>query len=421
MLFLYGVLFGFSGVIPGVSGGTMLMAFGAHEKVRNALCRVFRRPNDTETSEAQAYQADSEYQDEPDSPENRPKTAVITLLIGMMIGIAAYTFALSALFEQYATACYLFFTGFIVGSVPLAFRAATKYDQRMDAKGRPVPLFKRVTAGRVVLFLIAAAATVFIGMMDQGVTQDYTITPTPSPDDPSVTVVTLTNHTTSDISDWRITFPEGAVSAVGNAKLIRAESLPEMVTGWFNPQAKSDRTNAFVSDDGEAIKPGAAVIFTYKSRMAENMKMEPHITYAMNFGLFFRLMFGVFAAAFAVIMPGISGSHVMMLTGIYATVMSGLQRADVPVLLPVIIGAALGLYAGASAIKRLIERYEAATYSIILGLYVGSIYIVFPKDINVGAELFVGIGLGVFGAALAVTLGAEKKAAWELKDNGKNR
>jgi hypothetical protein len=259
-------------------------------------------------------------------------------------------------------------------------------------------------------------------MMNQSVTPDYTLTQSLDPNDSSVTVVTLTNHTTSDISDWRITFPEGGVTAAGNAKLVREESLPEMVTGWLNPQDdnENERSNAFVSDDSEAIKPGSSVIFTYKSRMADRMKMEAQVTYAMSFTLFFRLMVGVFAAAFAVIIPGISGSHVMMLSGIYATVMSALQRVDVLVLLPVIIGAALGLYAGASTIKNLIERYETTTYSIILGLYVGSIYVVFPKEIDFGAELFIGIGLGIFGAALAVTLGAEKKAAWELKSTGKN-
>jgi hypothetical protein len=274
------------------------------------------------------------------------------------------------------------------------------------------------------LFVIAAGATIIIGMMNQSVTPDYTLTQSLSPSDPSVTVVTLTNRTTSDISGWRITFPEGAVTAVGNAKLVREESLPETVMGWFNPgnqnSSENRHSNAFVSDDGEAIKPGSSVIFTYKSRMADRMKIEAQVTYAMSFALFFRLMFGVFAAAFAVIIPGISGSHVMMLSGIYATVMSAVQRADLLVLLPAVIGAALGLYAGASAIKRLIERYETTTYSIILGLYIGSIYIVFPKELSVGAELFVGIGLGIFGAALAVTLGAEKKAAWELKDTGKN-
>ena len=39
---LYGAVFGIANVIPGVSGGTMLVAFGCYDKVCGALALDFK-------------------------------------------------------------------------------------------------------------------------------------------------------------------------------------------------------------------------------------------------------------------------------------------------------------------------------------------------------------------------------------------
>lgn len=97
------------------------------------------------------------------------------------------------------------------------------------------------------------------------------------------------------------------------------------------------------------------------------------------------LLMGVIASA-TMIIPGVSGSMMLMLLGYYRTVINavsslkdalfggGLAAAVEPmkILLPFAVGVVIGIYAVAKLIEWLIRRYPVHTYSAILGLVVAS-------------------------------------------------
>ena len=385
LLVIYGLIFGLSSVIPGVSGGTMMISFGCHDLVTDIL--------EWDTS---AFKA------------KLPR--LIPFVIGAALGAFTYAVVLGTLFETYGTACLLFFAGFIAGSIPLAFRAATENR-------------KRITAGNIILFLIALGISLVVGAGNSYISPDFSLTKTPSKTNPNIVVVKLTNHTTSDIGNWYITFPEGKVSDVAGAVMFRSESLPESVMRSIRntPARPANAFSAAKSADynGE-IKPGESVTFTYSSRQSDRLEIEAHLAYRLDFVLFFKILLGTFVAAAAAITPGISASFIMMLFGIYATLVSSMRSLDILLLLPAAAGIVFGIMIGAKAIRALLRDHYAPTYSVILGLFLGSIYIVFPKELHFGLEFIVGVGAAVFGAALSMTLGAEKKSNEELKKPSEN-
>ena len=103
------------------------------------------------------------------------------------------------------------------------------------------------------------------------------------------------------------------------------------------------------------------------------------------------IVFGAIACA-TMIIPGISGSLVMVMLGVYGqitaalhTLTNGLKAMDfgmmlssLGTLIPFAIGAVLGLVFCAKLIKYLLAHFERATYGAILGFVVGSIFAIFP-------------------------------------------
>ena len=100
---------------------------------------------------------------------------------------------------------------------------------------------------------------------------------------------------------------------------------------------------------------------------------------------FLMLLFGAVAAA-CMIVPGISGSFVMMLIGAYGSVIKAVSDLNLPLLLPFAIGAVLGLFLCAKGIGFLLNRYEQMTYSGILGFVVGSIFTLVPANFQLARD-----------------------------------
>ncbi len=83
-------------------------------------------------------------------------------------------------------------------------------------------------------------------------------------------------------------------------------------------------------------------------------------------------------AAFTMIIPGISGSLIMVVFGAYTTFVRAVSDLNIPLLIPIAIGVGVGLLGGATLVRNLLSRFPRATYSVILGLVAGSILPVFP-------------------------------------------
>lgn len=115
---------------------------------------------------------------------------------------------------------------------------------------------------------------------------------------------------------------------------------------------------------------------------------------------------GLFASgaisAFAMIIPGISGSFIMVTLGTYHTVINAISVAhfNLPVIIITGVGVLVGLFGGIKVVKILLEKYNQATYMAILGLVVGSVLVIYPGFTFNGAGL-VSIGLMFVGMGVA--------------------
>ncbi len=110
----------------------------------------------------------------------------------------------------------------------------------------------------------------------------------------------------------------------------------------------------------------------------------------------------VFSAAFiasiAMIIPGVSGSFLLLLIGMYSTLQNSFSTLNVPVILVFVGGTLVGVVMVSKGIAALLRTFHGSTYVAIIGLVVGS-----------GIALYPGFGMGnnvaLDGAGLAAGLG----------------
>ncbi len=116
--------------------------------------------------------------------------------------------------------------------------------------------------------------------------------------------------------------------------------------------------------------------------------------------LFFFLLASGALAAIAMIIPGISGSFLLLVIGSYTTIITAVSQLNIPILIPVAIGVPLGLLGGAKLVRFLLEKAPAQTYGAILGLIAGSIVVIYP-GIQIGVELLISVLTLAVGFSLA--------------------
>lgn len=117
-----------------------------------------------------------------------------------------------------------------------------------------------------------------------------------------------------------------------------------------------------------------------------------------------RLILSSALAAACMILPGISGSMVLMILGVYTSILTAISEFNIVFLLPVVVGIGLGLLGGAKVIDVCLRRAPTATYFAILGLIIGSIFPVFRNSGFVfnmeGLAAIIALIAGVFASLL---------------------
>ncbi len=98
------------------------------------------------------------------------------------------------------------------------------------------------------------------------------------------------------------------------------------------------------------------------------------------------LFFGSALAAMCMIIPGVSGSMILMILGLYTTVLGSVSHiADdfihsAMILLPAGLGIILGLLAGAKLIDICLKKFPQMTFAAILGLMLGSLLSIYNNS-----------------------------------------
>ena len=94
--------------------------------------------------------------------------------------------------------------------------------------------------------------------------------------------------------------------------------------------------------------------------------------------MYFILIIAGLIVAIAMILPGISVSYMFLLLGIYQETIDAVHNLYFPYLIPLAVGAILGVVLTTKILEYWMEHYVKASYLIISGFVLGSIIQVFP-------------------------------------------
>lgn len=89
----------------------------------------------------------------------------------------------------------------------------------------------------------------------------------------------------------------------------------------------------------------------------------------------------------AMLLPGISGSFILLILGKYALILAAIGDLDMRVLVPFALGCGVGLLAFAHSLKWLMHHHTLTMNLIITGLLIGTLRAVWPFQVRTYAEV----------------------------------
>ncbi len=349
---LKGTLVGLAIVIPGVSGGSMLLTIGVYEDAVSI------------TSKDKA----------------RRRAAIKKLIpyaLGIVLGVVALSFVVTWLLSNFEFFTILLFSGLILGSLPMLFK---------KIKGQ------KVKPGYIVVALVMIAIMVLLPYLND--TTNETFDRLGASDTISVgerVILTESGEDTLTVKNgdteyeiWEIKNAGGTFGKPSDGYKLRSAADKNVFYALngkdvFDLTVNADRTVTLTArESGETL-----TVNVLRSRDALNNGF---------WSALLALLLG-FIAAGTMIVPGISGSMVMLVLGYYYSVMMHLKSFIVClltlnfaqmgrhllVLVPFGIGIILGLLIVSKAIRWLLDKHPTPTYYGILALMLASPYAIFLK------------------------------------------
>ncbi|MBA6027584.1 DUF368 domain-containing protein [Staphylococcus aureus] len=116
-------------------------------------------------------------------------------------------------------------------------------------------------------------------------------------------------------------------------------------------------------------------------------------------------------ASSAMLLPGISGSFMLLVFGVYGTVMLAISEvvklnfAGLPILLAVGFGVLAGFIISSKIIQYFLTHHKLMTFALIIGFVVGSLFAVFPGLPTNIVMWFVSLVVFIIGFIVSLTLG----------------
>lgn len=114
----------------------------------------------------------------------------------------------------------------------------------------------------------------------------------------------------------------------------------------------------------------------------------------LSIGLAIYIFVAAMIAISAMVLPGISGSTLLLIFGLYAPIINSIKEVltfnfeYLPILIIFGLGVITGIFVTIRGVKHLLENYRSQTIYMILGLMIGSLYAVFmgPKSLEIPKE-----------------------------------
>ncbi|WP_195571965.1 DUF368 domain-containing protein [Paenibacillus sp. 1001270B_150601_E10] len=119
-------------------------------------------------------------------------------------------------------------------------------------------------------------------------------------------------------------------------------------------------------------------------------------------------LFGAGAlASMAMLLPGISGSFVLLLIGVYPVAIEALSTFNLPLIAIIGSGVIFGFVLSSKLIKHLLATHPSIMYAIIIGMVVGSLYVIFPGLPSGFAAIAISLLAMVLGLFCSLKLGSK--------------
>ncbi|MFB2483871.1 DUF368 domain-containing protein [Staphylococcus aureus] len=131
----------------------------------------------------------------------------------------------------------------------------------------------------------------------------------------------------------------------------------------------------------------------------------------LSTGLIIKYFIAGMCASSAMLLPGISGSFMLLVFGVYGTVMLAISEVvklnftGLPILLAVGFGVLAGFIISSKIIQYFLTHHKLMTFALIIGFVVGSLFAVFPGLPTNIVMWFVSLVVFIIGFIVSLTLG----------------
>ncbi|MFH5911767.1 DUF368 domain-containing protein [Staphylococcus aureus] len=134
-------------------------------------------------------------------------------------------------------------------------------------------------------------------------------------------------------------------------------------------------------------------------------------TLTLTTSLIIKYFIAGMCASSAMLLPGISGSFMLLVFGVYGTVMLAISEVvklnftGLPILLAVGFGVLAGFIISSKIIQYFLTHHKLMTFALIIGFVVGSLFAVFPGLPTNIVMWFVSLVVFIIGFIVSLTLG----------------
>ncbi|MCP4755850.1 MAG: DUF368 domain-containing protein [Proteobacteria bacterium] len=198
-----------------------------------------------------------------------------------------------------------------------------------------------------------------------------------------VAIVALANLMTYLLESWHdptygFFFGLVLISAAAPFKLIKRKSVSVLIAGLVALGVVVGVSNAV---SGDALIEKAQVKYEMKasqeSTSTADTASQPKPRTLDAVRLLFLFLMGAVAIS-AMILPGVSGSFLLLLMGGYFEILKAITDRDIPVLLVFGLGCLIGIVVFTRFLNFLLERWHDQTMGALLGLVIGSLWAIWP-------------------------------------------
>ena len=361
LLFLKGVCMGAADVIPGVSGGTMALILGIYKELVDSIRGLHLKWVPPLWRWLTKGRRDRDWEDFRREFDTLSVPFLLTLGAGIAVAIVGGSMVIPPLMERFPVAMRAFFFGLILASVWVPFRMI-----RVDAKSALVGAFVIGLAGAAIGFFVTNPGRSF------ETTQTWQ-------------KVESEGETLKDIARRG---PSAAPTATvywapENEKLRAAitDAHPEKAAELEKLHEEAVRKGGGSPDKDELKK---------RSEPYQKLEVpEGVVVQVPRPASWFVFVAGAIAIC-AMILPGISGSYILLILGAYFFVLNAVKGSiellidgTVPVsqasfVVLFMAGAAIGILSFARVLSYLLAKYPANTLAGLVGLMVGCLRGIWP-------------------------------------------